>query len=547
MMTTATTTNVPRVLTPAAEYFSHDGAAFVRLTPSKSLKNAAIIYESIKNLPDKTLVRGDFDRKTRPYIFFPKRTKKKIGLGGSLDTIALKNIEAGRKEIANILSSIAIEGARLKEPSAAVCKTALLLKRNISITEADQRDFKVGDIKESLRILANAYHLDEVRKKTSPHRLLGRGVTKIQNKRLREFVAISKEKADEIYVALRVNLKKYDLRPEMGLFAVKVMIKQFLDQNSVSSKSFASFVRQNALDPDIQFFAQHWHAISHPFPTDERIQFSTEPWAKELDRICEIVIKSNRRSTRLTKVETVDGDETPAKAVLQQSTSKLSLGVPKTVNVVYSSLKSQDTEDSTSFPSSPYQPKKSSSSSSASVVGAPLVPTRASGQAPEPLVVPESPKLSDYFNVVSEHSERDTELSAQSTLSPANETKIVMSLGEKFRSKLSALSRSTLPSLESDTSLNQSEKTRNFNDVSEHSDRDAALSAQSTLSPTNENKTVMSLGEKFKSQLSALSRSTLPSLESDTSLNQSEKTRLLNNTEESSQDQTESSPTEEKM
>jgi hypothetical protein len=493
------------------------------------------------------LVRGDFDRKTRPYIFFPKRTKKKIGLGGSLDTIALKNIEAGRKEIANILSSIAIEGARLKERSAAVCKTALLLKRNISITEADQRDFKVGDIKESLRILANAYHLDEVRKKTSPHRLLGRGVTKIQNKRLREFVAISKEKADEIYVALRVNLKKYDLRPEMGLFAVKVMIKQFLDQNSVSSKSFASFVRQNALDPDIQFFAQHWHAISHPFPTDERIQFSTEPWAKELDRICEIVIKSNRRSTRLTKVETVDGDETPAKAVLQQSTSKLSLGVPKTVNVVYSSLKSQDTEDSTSFPSSPYQPKKSSSSSSASVVGAPLVPTRASGQAPEPLVVPESPKLSDYFNVVSEHSERDTELSAQSTLSPANETKIVMSLGEKFRSKLSALSRSTLPSLESDTSLNQSEKTRNFNDVSEHSDRDAALSAQSTLSPANENKTVMSLGEKFKSQLSALSRSTLPSLESDTSLNQSEKTRLLNNTEESSQDQTESSPTEEKM
>ncbi|CAM8646585.1 hypothetical protein MCEMSE6_02100 [Oxalobacteraceae bacterium] len=546
-MTTATTTNVPRVLTPAAEYFSHDGAAFVRLTPSKSLKNAAIIYESIKNLPDKTLVRGDFDRKTRPYIFFPKRTKKKIGLGGSLDTIALKNIEAGRKEIANILSSIAIEGVRLKEPSAAVCKTALLLKRNISITEADQRDFKVGDIKESLRILANAYHLDEVRKKTSPHRLLGRGVTKIQNKRLREFVAISKEKADEIYVALRVNLKKYDLRPEMGLFAVKVMIKQFLDQNSVSSKSFASFVRQNALDPDIQFFAQHWHAISHPFPTDERIQFLTEPWAKELDRICEIVIKSNRRSTRLTKVETVDGDETPAKAVLQQSTSKLSLGVPKTVNVVYSSLKSQDTEDFTSFPSSPYQPKKSSSSSSASVVGAPLVPTRAFGQAPEPLVVPESPKLSDYFNVVSEHSERDTELSAQSTLSPANETKIVMSLGEKFRSKLSALSRSTLPSLESDKSLNQSEKTRNFNDVSEHSDRDAALSAQSTLSPANENKTVMSLGEKFKSQLSALSRSTLPSLESDTSLNQSEKTRLLNNTEESSQDQTESSPTEEKM
>ena len=74
-MTTATT-NSPRVLTPTANYFPHDGAALVRLTPSKSLKNAATIYESIKNLPDKTLIRGDFDKHIRPYIFFPKRHKK---------------------------------------------------------------------------------------------------------------------------------------------------------------------------------------------------------------------------------------------------------------------------------------------------------------------------------------------------------------------------------------------------------------------------------------------------------------------------------------
>lgn len=95
-MTTPTSTNSPRVLTPTAEYFPHDGAAFVRLTPSKSLKNAAIIYESIKNLPDKTLIRGDFDNKIRPYIFFPKRPKKQIGQKNHLRPVEAKKYR-GRK------------------------------------------------------------------------------------------------------------------------------------------------------------------------------------------------------------------------------------------------------------------------------------------------------------------------------------------------------------------------------------------------------------------------------------------------------------------
>jgi hypothetical protein len=355
-MTTAST-NSPRILTPTANYFPHDGAAFVRLTPSKSLKNAAIIYESIKNLPDKTLIRGDFDKHTRPYIFFPKRPKKHIGQTDHLHPVEAKNIEAGRKEMINFLSSIVVESHVLQNPDSKVSQAALELKKNVASTMDDQTDFKVGDIKKSLHVLANAYYLDEVRKKTSPHRLLGRQVTKIQNQRLRQFVAISKEKADEIYTAIRGNLKKYDVQPEMGLFAIKVMIKGFLDQDSVSSKSFASYVRQHADDPDIQFFAKRWLAISHPMPSDERIQFSTEPWAKELDRLCEIIVKSNRRSTRVMAADTVSDAVTPAKVVLHQSTSKQSIGIPKTVKPVYSSLKTEDTEDSTSFPSSPYQPR----------------------------------------------------------------------------------------------------------------------------------------------------------------------------------------------
>lgn len=468
-MTTATSTNSPRVLTPTANYFPHDGAAFVRLTPSKSLKNAAIIYESIKNLPDKTLIRGDFDKHTRPYIFFPKRPKKQIGQTNHLHPVEAKNIEAGRKEMINFLSSIVLESHVLQNTDSKVSQAALDLKKNVASTMDDQTDFKVGDIKKSLHILANAYYLDEVRKKTSPHRLLGRQVTKIQNQRLRQFVAISKEKADEIYTAIRGNLKKYDVQPEMGLFAIKVMIKGFLDQDSVSSKSFASYVRQHADDPDIQFFAKSWLSISQPMPSDERIQFSTEPWAKELDRLCEIVVKSNRRSTRVMAANTVSDAVTPAKVVLHQSTSKQSIGIPKTVKPVYSSLKTEDTEDSTSFPSSPYQPKQPSSSSSASAGEARLYPSLASEQAPEYLLVPVSPKLSDYFNDVSQQDDPDSALSTQSILSPTNEKTIPMSMGARFRSQLSALSRSVLPSLESEASLNQSEKSHLLNNTDETS------------------------------------------------------------------------------
>ena len=480
-MTAATTVNSPRVLTPTANYFPHDGAAFVRLTPSKSLKNAAIIYESIKNLPDKTLIRGDFDKHTRPYIFFPKRHKKQIGQTDHLHPVEAKNIEAGRKEMVNFLSSILLESRNLQNTDSKVSQAAQELKKNVASTMGDQTDFKVGDIKESLHILANAYYHDELRKKTSPHRLLGRQVTKIQNQRLRQFVAISREKADEIYTAIRGNLKKYDVQPEMGLFAIKVMVKGFLDQESVSSKSFASFVRQHADDPDIQFFAKRWLAISQPMPSDERIQFSTEPWAKELDRLCEIVVKSNRRSTRVMVVDTVDGAVTPAKVVLHQSTSKQSIAIPKTAQPVYSSLKSEDTEDSTSFPSSPYQPKQSSSSSSASVGAARLYPSLASEQAPESLLVPVSPKLSDYFNEVSQQDDPDSAHSAQSTMSPPNEKTIPMSMGARFKSQLSALSRSVLPSLESEASLNQSEKTRLLNN-NEESTKDLSDS------PTTEEK-----------------------------------------------------------
>jgi hypothetical protein len=75
----------------------------------------------------------------------------------------------------------------------------------------------------------------------------------------------------------------------------------------------------------------------------------------------------------------------------------------------------------------------------------------------------------------------------------------------------------------------------------------AAYSAQSTLSPTNEPKIRMSLGEKFKSLSSALSRNTLSALESGENLRQNEREPLLSDVSETSVQVTESSQLEEKM
>ena len=467
MTTASATPNSPRILTPTAEYFPHDGVAFARLSPNKSLRNAAIIYESIKNLPDETLVRGDFDRKSRPFIFFPEAVKEKEVK--NLTTIASKNIEANRKEMHSFLSAIANDGACFKKSDIHLTKASLILRHNCTRTINEHKDFMVGDIKESLKTLAKAYHADQLQKKTSPHRLMGKQTSKIQNKRLREFVAIPGNTALDICAALRKDhVGKYDTRPEMALYSIKLIVKNFLNQENTSSKSLASFLRQNAFDPDVQFFAKRWLAITLPKMTDERIQFSTEPWAKELDRICEIIVKSNRRSTQLKPIDSSSAEKLSAQMVSQRSGSKL-LVLPKLDKLVYSSLNSEDTDDTSSFPSSPYQSTKTRSSSTRSVNAAPLITAPTFVHASEDLdpVFPQNQE-SGYLHNGSEQEQMD---SAQSTLSPTTVNKLTVAVNEKFEYQSMVTSRRFLPIQESDEGVENSEHQRLLNDVSEESDQ----------------------------------------------------------------------------
>ncbi len=309
-------------LQPVAENIYHDGAPFAPLSPHKGLRNACVIYNAIKNLPDKTLIRGDFNKKSAPFIYFPERPQRKIiGARPKPAGIAGKNIETGRKELAGFIHSITAAANPLSQTDHQIAQAKMRLNFVSYEVENLERDFTVGDIKEPLRKIANGYLLQNVRKLTSPHRLLPTQGSAIQDKRLREFAHMKREMFGALADAIRSKSgfnSKYDTAPEMAIFNIKELFKDYLGKKSSSKNSFADFIRKNGIAPHVAYFAKRWLEISLPTPSVERIQFSTEPWAKELDRICPLIIKEQRRSARiLPSVDKNDENEGHLEGQLQ--------------------------------------------------------------------------------------------------------------------------------------------------------------------------------------------------------------------------------------
>ena len=343
-MTTNTTT--PRRLQPVAENIYHDGAPFMFISPTKGMRNAAIIYEAIKDMPDKNLVRGDFDKKSAPFIFFPERLKKKIGQSERVGVLEAKNIESGRKEFAGFLKSIADTVYTSDNPKPQVMGAIIALQLNSRFIMEANQDFKVADIKEPLRILKNAYYTDGIHKKATLHRLLGREDTKIQSKRFREFIKISGENFSRLCASLKPPaMDKYATEPQTAVFAVKMMIRGFLDQKNEQKKSFASVVRENSNDPDVLFFARRWVEILKPKslnekgkgPSKERIILNTESWAKEFDKICPMILKAQNRGYSMQPVAQNDGID-GRQPLYQRSSSLYLKSMPQLGTLPFSGL-----------------------------------------------------------------------------------------------------------------------------------------------------------------------------------------------------------------
>ncbi|CAM8663483.1 hypothetical protein MCEMAEM21_00736 [Oxalobacteraceae bacterium] len=291
-----------RLLKPVTETIMHDGAPFVRLSPTKGMKNASVIYEAIKDMPARTLVRADFDKTATPLVYFPERPPKKVEIKSP---IKARNIDADRKEMASFLASIVDAAYTAANPNTKLIKAALDLKLKINDVSEKGSDFTVGGIKNSLHTIAMAYRLQNIQKITSPHRLLTKQDSTIQRKRFKEFIQLDRKMFGRLSDALRpVSGSKYDTKPELAVYEMKQFLRTYRMMRLTENISFPEFLRKKSVGPNLYFFAERWREISQPTPTDRRIHLNTEPWAKELDKICPLIEKEFRRSARV-----VDGHQ----------------------------------------------------------------------------------------------------------------------------------------------------------------------------------------------------------------------------------------------
>lgn len=309
-----------RLLRPVADTVRPDAAPFVRLSPTKGMRNASILYEAIRSMPDGTLLRGDFDKKARPLVYFPDRPPKKVELKSP---IKAKNIDADRRELANFLSSIVEAAYTSADPSTKLIKASVDLKLKIHAVAGNGGDFTAGDIRQALHTIANAYVLENVRKLTSPHRLVPAQGSQIQGKRFREFIKMDRARFDQLAKALEdPAASKYDTTAMIAVFEMKELLRGYLAQPADRKKPFVQFLRLQGITPHQRFFAERWRQISRVNPTQERKDLVTESWSYELDKVCHLIELESKRNFRL------GDDEDKSSNHVSRKPSRLLPGLP---------------------------------------------------------------------------------------------------------------------------------------------------------------------------------------------------------------------------
>jgi hypothetical protein len=299
MSTSISTVSPPRLLKPISGKIMNDGAAFVPLSPHKGVRNAAIIYEAIKNMPDQTLVRGDFDKKSRPLIYFPERPPKKVG-SVPVDSVAAKNIRSDRAEFASFMSSIVESAYKAASPHSPDIRAAYSLRSKVIDIKNEDRDFTVGDIREPLRSIANAYKRRMLRQITSPHRTQTGTSSPVQTKRFKQFTDLNSSMTIQLCEALSLGLKseQAEVTALAAIKAMKDMLPKYRVARHTEKISFMEYVQRYPIPRGVNTFAKLWLSLDGP-DRSGRKQFCTESWALEMDRICPLIVQKYRAAKML--------------------------------------------------------------------------------------------------------------------------------------------------------------------------------------------------------------------------------------------------------
>ncbi len=297
----------PRLLKPVASSIRPDGAPYVRLSPHKGMRNASIIYEAIRNQPDSTAIRGDFDKNAYPLAYFPAHVRKVIGASPGARAIRARNIQADRKEFASFLLSIAEAGYRSGHSKREIVSACAHLRQTVFDKDDSGREFRVGEIRESLRVLAHAYERKNIPVQKSPSQLATRRTSKRQLQQFDGFTHMSVDTFRRLYAALpRGRDEKYDIRSDVAIVEMQRVLKAYQQSQATCNQSFTDFLRKHGASPYLHTFAIRWLRMSLPQPSAARAQLDDLPWAARLDEICKQIVREFRRNSR---VRFSDGEE----------------------------------------------------------------------------------------------------------------------------------------------------------------------------------------------------------------------------------------------
>lgn len=300
MSTPISIASPPRLLRPVSGKILNDGAAFVPLSPHKGVRNAVIIYEAIKNLPDQTLIRGDFDKESQPLIYFPERPPKQVG-NVAVDAVADGNARCDRAEFASFMKSIVEATFKAAPTHAPELRAAFELRcRTLKITGSGC-DFTVGDIRESLRSIAKSYYRRQLKQITSPHRTKQGDDSLLQIKRFKQFESINDTLLVQLCTALSAGIgdgKKAESKALAAINSMKKMIFEYRVLRNTENMSFSDFLLKHPIAHGVHSFAKLWLVLNGPDRND-RTQFCTESWALEMDLICPMIVNAYRAAKQL--------------------------------------------------------------------------------------------------------------------------------------------------------------------------------------------------------------------------------------------------------
>lgn len=314
------TTVTRELIQSVGDHVYHQGASYKSLSPTKGTRNAEIIYQAIKNMPDNTVVRADFNAFGKPYIFFPKREKKT-----NKETISTINSRAERNELSNILHTIATSSAQQYPRSSTVHGSVLslnLLARSIPIA----RDFVAGDLKKDLGLLAETHrkslragaHAQVVAK----HGTTGTRSTKILDQRLRQF-----READSKVLGKLATLLSSESNTDsessglIAALAMRRLVREYLKQPAEEKKSLAALIKSRTTDSDLLLFAKLW---TEEMKGGDSL-LCDHSWAHEMDGIARLILGQSAAG--------YDGDSPSLKSVYMRTdrkpTDRLAPGTPE--------------------------------------------------------------------------------------------------------------------------------------------------------------------------------------------------------------------------